>query len=187
VTLQHTYWSIGGFSSGETTVLRHVLAMPDADSFQEVDAGLIPTGRVLGVGGNLSFMDFRAGRAVGAAIANGSLPSGAAGYDNSFLFTGAARGDFRARAFLAAPDSSGLRMTVSTDQPAIQVYSGNFLSGDIPRKRAQGTGFYERYSALALETQQRIGAANDAAHQADIRIDPGQAYAHHTRYEFALI
>jgi aldose 1-epimerase len=170
-------------------VLRHVLAMPDAASFQEVDAGLIPTGRVLGVGGNLSFMDFRAGRAVGAAIVNGSLPSGAAGYDNSFLFAGAAppRGELRARAFLAAPDSSGLRMTVSTDQPALQVYSGNFLSGDIPRKRAQGAGFYERYSALALETQQRIGAANDAAHQADIRIDPGQAYAHHTRYDFARI
>jgi aldose 1-epimerase len=107
--------------------------------------------------------------------------------DNAYLFGAAppGNGPFVPQVTVTAA-AAGLAMTVSTDQPSIQVYSGNFLDGSIPRKAAQGAGrFYAQHSALALETQQRIGAANDAANQPAIVVQPGATYTHHTRYELA--
>lgn len=179
-------WMLSGFAGGESTVLAHTLQMPNAASWQEVDAGLIPTGVVRGVSGADAFMDFRAGKAIGADIVNGSLPDGAVGYDNAFLFGAAppGNGPFVPQVTVAAA-ASGLTMTVWTDQPSAQIYSGNFLSGDIPRKAAHGAGVYERYSAVAIETQQRIGAANDAANQPAITLATGETHTHHTAYMFA--
>jgi aldose 1-epimerase len=189
---QHTYWMLGGFSGGETTVLNHILTITDATTFQEVDKGLIPTGAVLPVTGKNSFMDFTKAKAIGADIVNGSLPTGYPGYDNSFLFDNAPPGigQFVPRVTLTAP-ASGLRMIVTTDQPCVQVYSGNFLAGDIPRKLSQGGGsgvMYEKYSAVVFETQQRIGAANDLKNQPAITLNSnGGIYTHHSRYDFSAI
>ena len=189
---QHTYWMISGFSGGETTVLNHILTIPDASSFQQVDAGLIPTGNVLPVTGKNSFMDFTTSKAIGADIVNGSLPSGYPGYDNSFIFANAppGNGPFVPRVTLTS-QASGLKMIVTTDQPCVQVYSGNFLDGDIPRKASQGGGgegnaMYEKYSAVAFETQQKIGAANDLRNQPAITLNSnGGIYTHHSRYDFS--
>lgn len=124
---QHAYWMLSGFQGGVATVLGHVLQLPNSSRFEAVDAGLIPTGALTSVGA-APWMDFRAPKAVGTDIVNGSLPSGYVGYDNSFLFDGWAAGQAAVpRVVVTAPDT-GLTMVVSTDQPAVQVYSGNFLN-----------------------------------------------------------
>lgn len=182
---QHTYWMLSGFTGGESTVLSHTLQMPNASRWQEVDAGLIPTGRLRAVTGADTYMDFRSGKPIGADIVPGvGLPSGAVGYDNSFLFReGLSSGDFLPQVVLTA-FASNIEMTVFTDQPALQVYSGNFLDSSIPRKTSQGLGFYDRYSAVALETQQRIGSANDPALQPAITLQPGETHSTRTAYMF---
>lgn len=183
---QHTYWMLSGFTGGESTVLSHTLQMPNASSWQEVDAGLIPTGRLRSVTGADAYMSFQGGKPIGTDIVPGvGLPSGAVGYDNSFLFRkDLSSGEFSPQVVLTAAVAN-LQMTVFTDQPAVQVYSGNFLDSSIPRKASQGAGlFYDRYSAVALETQQRIGSSNDPALQPAITLQSGETHSTRTAYMF---
>ena len=155
---QHAYFMLSGFRGGEETVLAHTLRLANASRYEEIDAGLIPTGRLIDVASQ-PWMDFTGpARAVGGDF---PLPSGAAGYDNAWVFSGppTARA-FAPQAELQAP-SVGLRMVTWTDAPSVQVYTGNFLSASGPtavaKKRSQmspgGSENYEQHSAITFETQ----------------------------------
>ena len=158
----HAYFMLSGFK-GEDTVLAHVLQMANATRYEAVDAGLIPTGELVDVTKEQRWMDFTAPKALGRDF---PLPSGAAGYDNAWLFASGGK-TFVPQASLFAP-ASGLRMVTWTDAPSVQVYTGNFLNATGPtqivKKRSQrfpGQGaFYPQHSAITFEAQEYIGAAN---------------------------
>ena len=153
----HAYFMLSGFTGGEETVLAHTLRMANATRYQQVDAGLIPTGALLPVAAQ-PWMSFVQAKAVGADF---PLPSGAAGYDNAWVLEGGAVGRaFAPAAELEAP-ASGLRMVTWTDAPSLQVYTGNFLSATGPTavakkasQRAPGASeTYVQHSAITFEAQ----------------------------------
>ena len=72
-------------------------------------------------------------------------------------------------------------LTVKTDQPGIQIYSGNFLKG---QTGAGGKTFAQR-SALCLETQHFPNSVNIPAFPS-ILLEPGKAYGHTCIYSFSV-
>ena len=145
---QHTYWNLNGAAANIT---EHVLTLPGARNTLAVDANLIPTGAFAPVSAQ-PWMDFTQAKAIGRDIAKGTVtPTG--GYDNAWLYDGWRPGAPPATRAVAFSPLSGIEMEVTSDQPSLQFYSGNFLDGTLPKKADQGAGFYDRWSAIALEAQ----------------------------------
>ena len=72
---QHSYWNLNGC---QDSVLEHILTMPQADSFLEVDKFLLPTGVFQSVD-NLPAMDFRKPKIVGSCIENATAAAESGG------------------------------------------------------------------------------------------------------------
>ena len=114
----HAYFHLSGFWE-EETVLAHVLQMRNATRYEAVDAGLIPTGRIVDVTQEERWMDFTSAKPVGSDF---PLPSGATGYDNAWLFNSSESGGrmFAPQAELVAA-KVGVKMVFWTDAPSVQV------------------------------------------------------------------
>lgn len=134
----HSYFNLGG--PGCADALGHELEIR-AGRIVEVDGELIPTGRLADVGGTA--FDFRSPKPVGRDIKKAGELSGTGGYDHCYVLDGGAPA---ASLFCQA---TGIRMTVRTDSPGLQLYTGNSLGGSPQGKGARGG----RHSALCLETQ----------------------------------
>ncbi len=146
----HSYFNLTGFKLD--TVLTHTLSL-NCSHFTPVNSKLIPTGQILPTL-NTPF-DFKEPKTVGRDIfADDEQLKIAGGYDHNFIIDRTrpkviiGRTVYEA-ATLTAPDGK-LSMKVFTDQPGVQVYSGNFLHDDICFK--SGVRQFRR-SAICLETQ----------------------------------
>ena len=147
--VNHAYFNLNGQGSGD--ILGHSLKIY-ADTFTPSTADLIPEGDIRPVEGTP--FDFRVGHAIGETI-NESDPRliSAGGYDLNFPVPGEG---LRPAAELTG-DKSGIRLTVMTDLPAVQLYTGNFLSGE----KGKGGAVYPRHSGVCLETQRFPNALNE--------------------------
>ena len=132
----HSYFNLSGGGS----VLDHLLTVY-AERFCEGDSGCLPTGKLLPVAGTP--FDFREAKPIGRDIgADDAQLHGAGGYDHNYVLAGR-------RAALLYSERTGIEMSVDTDLPGMQVYSGNFLT---ERKGKGGAAIAQR-GALCLETQ----------------------------------
>jgi aldose 1-epimerase len=169
----HSYFNLGGPEKGD--ILGHVLTL-NADKYTVVDSTLIPTGELRPVEGTP--MDFRLPTPIGARIKEvGGSP---VGYDHNFVINGGG-GRLGLVATVFEP-KSGRVMEVSSTEPGVQFYSGNFLDGTITGKKDVT---YRQYWGLALETQHFPDAINQPNFQTDV-LKAGDTYRSTTIYRFSV-
>ena len=139
----HSYFNLNGHGS----VLDHSVQI-FAERFTENDAGCLPTGKLLWVEGTP--FDFRQEKTIGADIgADEEQLILAKGYDHNYVLCG------KKAAVLYGPET-GIEMTVETDLPGMQFYTGNFLP---ECKGKNGSVINYRYAAC-FETQLYPNAMN---------------------------
>ncbi|QTN33475.1 galactose mutarotase [Akkermansiaceae bacterium] len=173
--VHHTYWNLSGDPS--STVNGHELTL-FADRYLPTDAGLIPTGELAPVAGTP--MDFTAPHLIGERVGE-PFPALqlAGGYDHCWVLTEPKPDGLALAARLRDP-LSGRIMEVSTNQPAIQFYGGNFLNpGDFAGDFQPGKmgAKYPHRSALCLETENFPDAPNQASFPGAV-LRPGETYRH---------
>lgn len=117
--------------------------------------------------------DFTAAHAIGERIAQVE-----GGYDHNFVLRGG--GGALALAARVEEPGSGRVMEIYTDQPAIQLYTGNFLDGTVVGK---GGKAYQKHFAFCLETQHFPDSPNHPNFPSTI-LEPGQKYKTVTVYRF---
>ena len=140
----HTYFNLSGHAGKR--ILGDELAIA-ADRYTPIDSRLIPLGSLWPV--DDTPFDFRSKTVIGSRIDNDDRQLElAGGYDHNFVLTGEA-GELRTVAHLLNPDS-GRILSVSTTEPGLQFYTGNFLNNTLYGAAQEGHG---RRTGICLETQ----------------------------------
>jgi aldose 1-epimerase len=171
----HSYFNLGGLGSG--TILNDEI-MIAADKFTPTDKGLIPTGELASVEGTP--MDLRKATVIGKRINENYEPLKlAGGYDHNWVLRGS-NGEIKTAARVHDP-VSGRVMTVTTTEPGVQFYTGNFLDGSF---NGPGGVVYAKNTGLCLETQHYPDSPNHPSFPTT-ELKPGQTRHSMTTFTFS--
>jgi len=165
----HAYFNLALGQSKD--VLAHQVTIP-ADRYTVVDATLIPTGELKAVKGTP--FDFTTPHAIGERIAQ--VPGG---YDHNWVLNQATGQHSAATVY---EPTTGRTMEVTTDEPGVQFYTGNFLDGSLKGKNGV---VYGKHAGFCLETQHFPDSPNQPKFPSTI-LKPGQTYRTTTSYTFGV-
>ena len=168
----HNYWNLGGDDSG--SILDHVVQI-ESDQFLTVDDTLIPNGQFTDVSG--TELDFRQATPIGERI-DSLKQTSAKGYDHCFALRNE-QGELVDAATVIDP-KSGRQMKIRTTQPGIQLYTGNWMSGD------EGSCGFGENEAFCLETQHFPDAPNIPEFPTT-ELNPGETFHQKTIHAFGVV
>ena len=165
----HAYFNLALGESKD--VLAHQVTLP-ADRYTVVDANLIPTGELKPVKGTP--FDFTTPHAIGERIAQ--VPGG---YDHNWALNQTTGQHSAATVY---EPTTGRTMEVTTDEPGVQFYTGNFLDGSL---KGKGGVVYGQHAGFCLETQHFPDSPNQPKFPSTI-LKPGETYHTSTSYTFGV-
>ncbi|WP_163379238.1 aldose epimerase family protein [Cyclobacterium sp. SYSU L10401] len=174
----HSFFNLNGHGEGDVT--NHMLEL-DADKFTPVNEVLIPLGELRPVAGTP--MDFTSPHLIGERIdADYEQLQKGGGYDHNWVINREeGNKDTKLVASVWVPEN-GRKMEVFTDQPGVQVYTGNFMDGTSPSK---GDKTYGKRGAICLETQHFPDSPNQPQFPS-VTLRPGENYTHECVYKFSV-
>ena len=174
----HSYFNLSGDPSQPIT--DHVLYV-DADTYTPVDDTYMTTGEIAEVEGTP--MDFREAHEIGQDIRNFDFEQVkfGNGFDHNWCLN-TNGDDTKVFAKVVCP-STGICLEVLTNEPGVQVYSGNFLDGTCVGKNGVT---YEQHAGLCLETQKYPDSPNKPEWPSAY-LEPGQKYYSHCVYRFSVV
>lgn len=173
----HSYFNLSG--NPDKPVTDDILYV-NADNYTPVDSTFMTTGEILPV--KDTPMDFTSPKMIGQEIDNFDfiqLKNGN-GYDHNWVLNTAGN-DSVVAARLSSPQT-GVVLEVLTDEPGIQVYSGNFLDGTVKGKKGH---VYNSRAAICLETQHFPDSPNKPEWQSVV-LNPGEQYSSHCVFRFSV-
>ena len=173
----HSYFNIDGDPT--KNVLDDILYIKSSTT-TAVGAGLIPTGEIVSLLDTP--MDFNAPKRIGDDIDKRDFEQIdlGNGYDHNWILD--TNGDITVPAASLTSPTTGIKLEVYTDEPGIQVYSGNFLDGSVTGKKGI---VYNQRAGICLETQHYP----DTPHHADwpsVVLRPGEKYTSHCIFAFSV-
>ncbi len=176
----HNYYNLSG--NLENAAYDQVLYV-NADNFTESDDSYMPTGKVLPVEGTP--MDFRTPHAVGDSIKSEYYQiKNAHGYDHNWCLN-TAGDDTQVCASLYSP-KTGIFMEMFTNEPGVQVYSGNFQGVDGEENIVRKLGKkYPQHVSVCLESQKYPDSPNHPEWASPV-VTPEKPYKSHAAYKFSI-
>jgi aldose 1-epimerase len=173
----HSYFNLSG--NANNTVLDDIMYI-NADRYTPVDSTFMTTGAIDSV--KNTPMDFTTPKAIGLDINKYDfvqLKNGN-GYDHNWVLNTA--GDVAQLAAKVSSPASGISLEVYTNEPGIQVYTGNFLDGTVTGKKGI---VYKQRTGVCLETQHYPDSPNKPEWPSVI-LEPGQNYYSKCVYKFGV-
>lgn len=174
----HSYFNLSG--DPNNTITDEILTI-DADGYTPVDSTYMTTGEIATVEGTP--MDFRQGKAIATDLESGfeQIVFANGGYDHNWVLN--TKGDQTKCAVKLVDPRSGIALEVYTNEPGIQVYTGNFLDGTLTGKKGIK---YNRQTAICLETQKYPDSPNKNWAESDAYLKPGQTYKSYCKFKFSV-